>query len=141
MALCEKCKLYQTRSSCTINSEGRHHSFNDKPAIVWFDGDKEWYLNGKQHRENGPAIEYASGNKYWRLNGKFHRTDGPAIEYVSGNKVWYLNGKQAIQVKDQNIIVGQKIYIKDNIGIVLIQVESVFYEVLLGNKKVLIVKV
>ena len=58
---------------------------------VYLDGYKEWFLNGKLHREDGPAIEYASGTKFWYLNGKRHREDGPAIEYSSGNKVWYLN--------------------------------------------------
>ena len=33
-------------------------------------GTKSWYLNGKQHREDGPAIEYSSGHKSWYLNGK-----------------------------------------------------------------------
>ena len=28
---------------------------------VYLDGYKEWFLNGKLHREDGPAIEYASG--------------------------------------------------------------------------------
>ena len=59
---------------------------------VYLDGYKEWFLNGKLHREDGPAIEYASGTKFWYLNGKRHREDGPAIEYAGGNKYWYLNG-------------------------------------------------
>ena len=59
---------------------------------VYLDGYKEWFLNGKLHREDGPAIEYASGSKFWWLNGKRHREDGPAIEYAGGNKYWYLNG-------------------------------------------------
>ena len=54
-------------------------------------GDKEWYLNGKRHREDGPAIEYANGDKYWYINGKLHRVDGPAIEYNTGTKVWCLD--------------------------------------------------
>jgi len=33
-------------------------------------GTKEWYINGKRHREDGPAIEYGNGNKSWYLNGK-----------------------------------------------------------------------
>ena len=33
------------------------------------DGTKAWYINGKQHREDGPAIEYANGSKEWWLNG------------------------------------------------------------------------
>ena len=37
---------------------------------VYAGGDKEWYLNGKLHREDGPAVEYSYGTKYWYLNGK-----------------------------------------------------------------------
>ena len=60
-------------------------------------GDKEWYLNGKLHREDGPAVEYASGYKAWYLNGKRHREDGPAIEYADGNKFWFLNGERVTE--------------------------------------------
>ena len=55
-------------------------------------GDKEWYLNGKLHRENGPAIEYPDGTKIWYLNGKLHRENGPAIEYADGDKWWFIDG-------------------------------------------------
>ena len=55
-------------------------------------GYKEWFLNGKLHREDGPAIEYSNGDKFWLLNGKLHREDGPACECVNGYKIWYLNG-------------------------------------------------
>lgn len=57
-------------------------------------GVKEWWLNGKRHREDGPAVEYSNGHKYWYLNGKLHRDDGPAVEYSNGTKEWYKNGKQ-----------------------------------------------
>ncbi len=33
-------------------------------------GHKRWYLNDKQHRENGPAIELVNGKKHWYLYGK-----------------------------------------------------------------------
>ena len=46
-------------------------------------GTKEWFLNGKRHREDGPAVEYANGYKSWYINGELHREDGPAIESVS----------------------------------------------------------
>jgi hypothetical protein len=59
---------------------------------VFKNGDKEWYLNGKLHREDGPAAEWADGNKFWCLNGNLHRKDGPAIEYADGTKAWYING-------------------------------------------------
>ena len=31
-------------------------------------GDKEWWLNGKRHREDGPAIEWSWGGKTWWLH-------------------------------------------------------------------------
>ena len=58
------------------------------------DGVKEWYKDGKLHREDGPAIEYSNGDKIWYKNGKWHREDGPAIELNNGVKDWYLNNKQ-----------------------------------------------
>ena len=61
---------------------------------VFNDGYKNWYLNGKLHREDGPAIEYTNGDKHWYLNGKLHREDGPAVEYSDGYKEWYLNGTE-----------------------------------------------
>jgi hypothetical protein len=60
---------------------------------VYADGSKTWWLNGKQHREDGPALECADSGKFWYLNGKLHREDGPAVEYASGSKFWYLKGK------------------------------------------------
>ena len=60
---------------------------------VYTNGTKEWYLNGKLHREDGPAVECTVGTKSWYLNGKLHREDGPAIEWTDGTKSWYLNGR------------------------------------------------
>jgi hypothetical protein len=57
------------------------------------DGNKEWYLNGNLHREDGPAVENDDGSKWWYLNGKLHREDGPASEGVNGDKYWYINDK------------------------------------------------
>jgi len=54
-------------------------------------GDKEWYLNGKLHREDGPAFERANGHKEWCLNGKLHRVDGPAVEFADGYKLYWIN--------------------------------------------------
>ena len=55
-------------------------------------GNKTWYLNGKRHREDGPAVEFADGDKWWFLKGKRHREDGPAIEFANGDKSWWFNG-------------------------------------------------
>ena len=68
-------------------------NYKEYMVRIHANGAKEWFLNGKPHREDGPAIESASGTKYWYLNGKRHREDGPAIEYADGTKIWYRNGK------------------------------------------------
>ena len=39
-------------------------------VLVHDNGDREWRLNDKCHREDGPAIEHADGSKSWYLNGK-----------------------------------------------------------------------
>ena len=64
---------------------------------VWDNGDKEWWLNGKRHREDGPAMEWADGSKSWYLNDKYHREDGPAIEYADGSKFWHLNDEEVTE--------------------------------------------
>ena len=46
------------------------HRENDLPAYEGFNGTKEWFADGKYHRENGSAIEYANGDKFWYLNGE-----------------------------------------------------------------------
>jgi hypothetical protein len=51
------------------------HSFDDKPAIIYKNcednqrsGSKWWYINGKQHREDGPAVIFPDGSQLWYLN-------------------------------------------------------------------------
>jgi hypothetical protein len=75
---------------------GKYHR-EDGPAIEGASGSKFWYLNDKLHREDGPAREYANGDKVWYLNDKLHREDGPAVEFANGDKVWYLNDKKVTQ--------------------------------------------
>jgi hypothetical protein len=75
------------------NDVGQYHRLDD-PAVVWSDGCKEWWLNGKPHRLDGPAVIFADGTKAWFLNGRRHREDGPAVEGFTGYKSWYLNGKE-----------------------------------------------
>ena len=66
----------------------------DGPAVEGANGDKEWWLNGKRHREDGPAFEYADGYKEWYLDGELHREDGPAVEKANGEKEWWLNNEE-----------------------------------------------
>ena len=71
---------------------GKYHR-EDGPACEDPNGTKMWYINGDLHRLDGPAIEYANGDKSWYLHGKLHRENGPAIEWTSGTRYWFLNGK------------------------------------------------
>ena len=68
---------------------------------VYEDGSRNWYLNGKRHREGGPAVEYNGGYKAWYLNGNRHREDGPAAEHRDGDKSWWLNGKRLTEEEHQ----------------------------------------
>ena len=84
-------RIYSEYKEWWLN--GKRHR-EDEPAMVEDnDGYKEWWLNGERHREDGPAVEYADGSKEWWLNGKRHREDGPAVEYRDGYKSWWLNGE------------------------------------------------
>lgn len=66
------------------------HRDNNKPAIERSNGDKEWYKDGRLHREDGPAKECSNGYKEWRISGRKHRENGPAIEHINGDKeYWY----------------------------------------------------
>jgi len=77
----------------TFNDKGELHSFNDKPANDYYNGDKYWYKNGKRHRIDGPAIT-CNGNKWYYKEGKRHRLDGPAVELADGGKTWYYEDKE-----------------------------------------------
>ena len=46
------------------------HRDNDLPAIIYNNGDKEWYKNSKLHRDNDlPAIIRADGTQEWWIYG------------------------------------------------------------------------
>lgn len=57
------------------------------------DGTRQWWVHGKQHREDGPAVEGADGTQEWWLNGKRHRVDGPAYIEPNGTEGWFRNGQ------------------------------------------------
>jgi hypothetical protein len=56
------------------------------PAIVWASGGKQWFLNGKLHREDGPAVVYADGEKEWHLNGDFVSKQTVELFYMLKHK-------------------------------------------------------
>jgi len=64
------------------------------PSIINSNGTKEWYVNGKRHRNDDlPAIEYFDGSYEWYVNGKLHRENNlPAVIYASGREEFWING-------------------------------------------------
>jgi hypothetical protein len=84
----------------------QHKAAQKKQTVERSDGNKEWFVDGKLHREDGPAIERADGTWEWYINGKKldpqpikkegawvfqdgfgqrHRTDGPAVIWTDPN--------------------------------------------------------
>lgn len=76
------------------------HRFSSKPIrledglVEFTDGSKEYYQNGRVHRDDGPAIEWNFGEKQWWKNGKLHRIDGPAVEWPHGHIEWWVNNRR-----------------------------------------------
>ena len=83
----------QTKLLLVEHTKNGHWHCEDEPALVWFDGVREWWLNGKRHRNTGPAIYSLKGKHMeWWQHGQLHRLDGPAVIDAYGNKYWYVNG-------------------------------------------------
>ena len=63
---CVKVDRYGTRRY--YNGAGQLHRL-EGPAVVWPNGNCEWYQNGRLHRTNGPAVVWKGGHTDWWLNG------------------------------------------------------------------------
>jgi hypothetical protein len=51
-------------------------------CITLDDGRQHWRLpDWTFHREDGPAVLYPNGDCQWYFDGRLHREDGPAIEF------------------------------------------------------------
>ena len=73
--------------------DGKLHRL-DGPAIIYANGDQEWYVEGKRHRLDGPALIRANRDQVWWVEGKRHRLDGPAIARANEYQAWYFEGKR-----------------------------------------------
>ena len=109
-------KLYETKQKgppyLSVGTFGTKRWYKDRenttlhrldgPAVEFENGDKFWYKDGKQHRDEKdpytgltlPAVEYKNGDKFWYKDDQQHRLDGPAVEYKTGDKFWYINDIQ-----------------------------------------------
>ena len=64
---------------------------------VYSDGSKEYFLNGKLHKEDGPAVEYTNGYKAWYKNGKPYNENGPVVIHPNGDKEYFVNKEEVKQ--------------------------------------------
>lgn len=81
---------------------GKLHSENDAPAVIYADGTQWWYREGKIHRDGGPAVRLANGVEEWWQDNQRHRDGAPAVIYpatpvvaasLRGVKQWWTRGK------------------------------------------------
>ena len=111
----KKAEGWYQEGICYMNDEGR-----GLPFVIYYHkngkvGNKRWFKNGKNHREDDlPAwIEYyENGNKkeeQWYKDGELHRDNLPAwIEYYENrNKKterWYQNGKRESSLENNTYL-------------------------------------
>lgn len=64
---------YDIEGNIMTFKDGKLHSNGDEPAIIWANGDKEWFQNGSYYRDNmKPHLEYADGTCNWVYNDMFY---------------------------------------------------------------------
>lgn len=77
--------------------EGKKCRYNDLPAVVCDNGDKEWWVDGYRMRGNDlPTTVLANGTKIWQnTRGRKHR-DGnlPAVQKADGSTEYWRHGRQ-----------------------------------------------
>lgn len=89
------------------NEDYKLHREGGLPAVEWFDGSAEYWVNGKCHRDGGlPSVDYVNGNREWWVNDQLHREGGlPAIEWICGRREWWVNGKQITEVEAKKLAI------------------------------------
>jgi hypothetical protein len=70
----------------------------DGPAIIWANGNQQYYQHDQLHRTDGPAEVFWDGDCSYYQYGKLHRIDGPAIDWGLLSE-WWIDGVQ-IDCKD-----------------------------------------
>ncbi len=59
---------------------------DEGPAIIYKNGNRQWYRWGVMHRVGAPATIYKDLHAWYHL-GKLHRDDGPA--FITSNRLEY----------------------------------------------------
>lgn len=70
--------------------------WENPPTLFFLNGTKQWHYGHSScdclHRVERPAVIYPNGDYEWWFMGSRHRIDGPAVVY--GNKqYWFENGE------------------------------------------------
>ena len=108
--------------SCTLDDQGLHHSFDDKPSMVYTIASGSvgaWHKNGKKHRDLGPAVTY--------------RDD-------AGTGIYYYEDDYVPESK-WNLYIGKTYIWGDSMALVFEKVNDIFYKVLNGDKIFLVASV
>lgn len=97
-------KLFESNSNSKLFTKSNFIPKNFTGIAEHSCGDKEHYVNGKLHRENGPAIESMQMYSWW-IDGKLHRLGGPAFVCKASAKCqWFINGKQCSKKEHANYV-------------------------------------
>lgn len=75
------------------NFKSTPNSLSPVSKCMIYKNRKEWYKNGKLHRDNKPAIEYTNGCKKWYKNGILYKEYGPYMIYDKFKKKWFIDEK------------------------------------------------
>lgn len=79
-------RLFGPHGRKVTQVNNKYHRTDDKPAVEFDSGSKEWWFNNKLHRDNDkPARQLCTGIKEWYVNGEPYRDNGkPCYEYPAG---------------------------------------------------------
>ena len=67
--------------------DGKLHRDGDKPSIIDPNGTMKYFKHGKLHRKNNPAVIMGRIKKYYE-NGLLHRKKGPAVIHPDRKEYW-----------------------------------------------------
>jgi hypothetical protein len=72
--------------------EGRFHRTGGKPAIITSDGERHWYIDGKQHRGFDKPAETWGSKSVWFDGNQIHREDDKPAWVWENEQRWFWRG-------------------------------------------------
>lgn len=65
------------------------HRDDNLPAVIFFNGDKEWWENGRLYKR-----VLSNGITSYYKNNLLHNIKGPALSFPNGKSYFFKNGKE-----------------------------------------------